>query len=332
MTASLRVLLERPAGLPMLLLWLSAGGVAAVTLWAGLPAEPALRDEVLYALRLPRLLVAALCGAVLAAGGAALQSLLRNPLAEPALLGVSAGGACAAAIALALFPALGIGVSALAFGLPLVAFAGAVLSVSLVLVVATRDGRMAVAELLLAGMVINLLAGALIGLLTYLAPDARLRGMVFWMLGSFSGLGWRDALPACLAMAAALLALWPVRGHLNLLSMGEIEAGRMGVPVASLKRRIVLVCALGAGAGVAVAGIIGFVGLLVPHFMRGWLGADYRHIVPASMLAGATLMMAADLLSRWLLYPAELPVGLLTTLLGGPLFIWMLARDGVRSA
>ncbi len=302
----------------------------AVSLFSGLPDDPALREVILYSVRLPRLLVACLSGAVLAGSGAALQSLLRNPLAEPALLGVSAGAAFAAVAALALAASLGIAASALVAVLPVAAFLGGMLVVMLVFVVSARNGRVDVSEVLLAGMAMNLLAGAGVGVLTYLAPEAELRGMVFWALGSLSGLNWREVIPAALGMLIALGLLLPMRRQLNLLAMGEVEAERLGIAVDRLKGGLVFACALGVGASVAVAGIIGFVGLLVPHLLRRLTGPDYHLLMPAAMLGGALLLCAADLLSRWVIYPAELPVGLLTTLLGGPMFLWLVARGAAR--
>lgn len=326
MTAVLQSLRSTPATFLLPFLAALLGLLSLVSLYAGLPADPQLREVILHSVRLPRWLVACLAGATLAGGGAALQALLRNPLAEPALLGVSAGAALAAVSLLVLASLGGVAALQLAPLLPLAAFLGGLLVVLFVLAVAGRRGRIDVTEVLLVGMAVNLLAGAGVGLLTYIAPAADLRGIVFWALGSLAGIGWRDAVPAALAMTAALLLLLPRRHQLNLLSMGESEAWRMGVPVGGLQRRLIAATALGVGAGVAVAGVIGFVGLLVPHLLRRIAGPDYRRLLPASMLGGAVLLCGADLLARLVIHPAELPVGLLTTLLGAPFFLWLVAR------
>ncbi len=314
--------------IPLLSVLLVAWSV--VSLFAGLPLDPALHDTILYSIRIPRWLAAGCVGASLAAGGVALQALLRNPLAEPALLGVSAGAALAAVCALALAGLLGAGGALIISALPLIAFAGGVGAVVLVLFLSFRNGQVDIATVLLVGMAVNLMAGALVGLLTYLAPTPELRGMVFWSMGSFAGVGWRETAPALVIMALALVMLWPVRPQLDVLALGEQEALRIGVDVPRLKRVLVLAVALGVGAGVAIAGVIAFVGLLVPHFVRRLVGPDHRLLLPACMLGGALLLGVADLLSRYLVYPAELPVGLLTTLLGGPCFIWLIARGRVR--
>ncbi len=313
---------------PVLLSLMVVWSVASLSI--GLPQDPALRDTILFSLRVPRWLAAGLVGATLAAGGAALQALLRNPLAEPALLGVSAGAALAAVMTLALAGLVGLSVSVVVPALPLIAFAGGVGTVLIVLSLSSRDGQVQIATVLLIGMSVNLLAGAIVGLLTYLAPAQELRGMVFWAMGSFAGISWREALPALLVMGFSLLLLWPARVQLNVLSFGEEEALRMGVDTVRVKRTLVLAVALGVGAGVAIAGMIAFVGLLVPHFMRRLVGPDYRVLLPTCMLGGALLLGTADLLARHVVYPAELPVGLLTTLLGGPCFIWLVAQGRVR--
>ena len=281
---------------------------------------------VLWNIRLPRVFFAVLVGASLGLAGALTQGLFRNPLADPGLLGVSAGAACAAALTLVVFSGfnLPMPVSWRLWLLPAAAFAGA-LGVCFTL---DRIARWvtpgSIAGLLLTGVALNALAAAVIGLCTYLATDEQLRSLSFWTLGSVAGGNW--ALVALLALAL-LLAGWRVRQlvrAMNALALGESAAAHVGVDVGHLRSQIIVLVALLAGFAVAWCGMIGFIGLIAPHLVRMWVGADQRQVVPLSMLLGGLLLLLADSLARTVAIPAEIPVGIFTALLGSPFFLLLL--------
>jgi iron complex transport system permease protein len=295
----------------------------------GLGATPdPVQETVLLAIRLPRAVLAVLVGAVLAVCGASLQGLFRNPLADPGLIGVSTGSALAAALAIVLGGSLlaSLSPAAAAWLLPGAAFVGGVATTFLVYAVAARDGRCDVATMLLAGVALNSIAGAAIGLLVFLSDDAQLRELNFWMLGSLSGITWERLLPALPFMLVPLVVLPGLGRHLNALLLGETEADHLGFDVENVKRVLIVLVALAVGAAVALTGVIGFVGLVVPHLVRLVLGPDHRALLPCAALLGAALLLLADLLARTLVLPAELPIGILTSCVGGPFFLWLLFR------
>lgn len=285
-------------------------------------ATPQTPDEtlwhtVLFDVRLPRVVFAAVCGGGLAIAGAAMQALFRNPLAEPGLVGVSAGGALGAVAAIVF--------GATAFGwIAGMAFCGSLAA----LFVAWQIGRRsrAVGGLLLAGVAINAVCGSLTALCTWVATDAQLRSLTFWNMGSLAGGNW--ALLAFLAPWTLLLSVLLLREWrgMNALLLGEREAGHLGFAIRGLQRRLTVLVALLVGPLVAACGTIGFVGLVVPHLVRIVLGAQHRILLPASILTGAIALVLADWLARIALSPAEVPVGIVTSLVGGPFFLWLLAR------
>lgn len=276
---------------------------------------------VLLAIRLPRVLLGVLVGASLALAGAAMQGLFRNPLADPGLLGVASGAALAAAIVLVL------GVPLISYWLlPAAAFIGSLAATLFVYSLATRGGRTQMATLLLAGIALSALAGAGVGLLTFLADDAQLRDLTFWTMGSLGGATWRALTAAAPFMLTAILVIPRFARALNLLLLGEAEARHLGIDVQMSKVALIFLSALAVGAAVSVAGIIGFVGLVVPHLVRLAVGPDHRLLLPASALLGASLLLVTDLLARTIAAPAELPLGVLTSLVGGPFFLWLLLR------
>lgn len=288
----------------------------------------AFRSMVLLEIRLPRVLLGLLVGAALAVCGAALQGLFRNPLADPGLIGVSTGAALAAAAAIVLREQMLEILSAglLPFLLPVCAFGGGLAATLLVYRIARREGRTDVATMLLAGIAVNAIAGAGIGFLIFVSNDQQLRDLNFWLLGSLGGATWHQiAVAAPLILLPTLLLLLFAR-RLDALLLGEREALHLGFPVEPMKRAIVVLVALAVGAAVAVTGVIGFVGLVVPHLIRLMIGPGHRLLLPASILLGAALMLAADLTARIIVLPAELPVGILTACIGGPFFLWLLVR------
>lgn len=279
-------------------------------------------------IRLPRTLMGVMVGATLALTGAVMQGLFRNPLADPGLIGVSSGAALGAALMIVLGAWLMTGLpdALLPFLTVAGAFVGGVVTTLLVYRLGQTAQGTSVASMLLAGIAIAAVSGALIGLLSYLADDRMLRTLVFWNMGSLGGASYERV--AVLAACCALI-WWRLPRQaraLNALLLGESEARHLGVDVERVKRELILLTALGVGACVAVAGLIGFVGLVVPHLVRLLLGPDHRQVLPASMLLGAALLLFADVVARLMIAPAELPIGILTSLLGGPFFLALLLR------
>lgn len=329
----------RPPGLaraPLLLGLLSAAGVGALllallagsvplgldALWQTLGghADPTTR-AVLLELRLPRALNALAVGGSLALAGALLQVLLHNPLADPYVLGVSGGAASGALLAVV----AGFGGAAMGGA----AWIGALAAIILVFTFGRSGGSWAPTRLLLTGVVLAAGWGALINLLLAVAPQQDLRGMLFWLMGDLSHS--RDPLPTLLLLGVALAATLPLARSLNLLARGELLAASLGVAPAGLRLHIYLTAALLTAAAVASGGSIGFVGLVVPHLLRLAVGSsDHRLLLPAAALGGGTLLLLADTLARTVVAPQQLPVGVVTALIGVPLFLLLLARGPAR--
>ncbi|WP_337159814.1 iron ABC transporter permease [Pseudomonas putida] len=282
---------------------------------------------ILGQIRLPRTLLGLAVGAVLALSGVTMQGLFRNPLADPGLVGVASGAALGAAVAIVGGSWLG-GIPEwfLPYLLSVSAFVGGLGVTALVYRLGRRDGQTSVATMLLAGIALTALAGSAVGLFTYLADDATLRTLTFWNLGSLNGASYERLWPLLLVTGA--VALWlPRRAQaLNALLLGESEARHLGIEVEALKRELVFCTALGVGAAVAAAGLIGFIGLVVPHLVRLLAGPDHRVLLPASLLAGGALLLFADLVARLALAPAELPIGIVTAFIGAPFFLFLLVR------
>ena len=283
--------------------------------------------QVIGQIRLPRLLMGMIAGAGLAIAGAVLQALFRNPMADPGLLGVSSGAALGAAAAIV----LGLSFAPLfaLFGnwlLLVMAFLGSFLSLSIVYRLARFNGRTDIATMLLAGVAVNAITGALIGLLSYLASDTQLRDIVFWSLGSLSVNDWSKLLIALIIVLPGCTLLLFYAKALNAHLLGESEARHLGFDVESIKKRLILLCALIVSVIVSMSGIIGFVGLIVPHLIRLIFGPDHRLLLPASALSGAILLVLGDVIARTLISPAEIPIGIITAVLGGPFFMALLIR------
>jgi iron complex transport system permease protein len=293
-----------------------------------LNGEPTQGALVLAQLRLPRVVFAVVVGAALGLAGALSQGVFRNPLAEPSLLGIPGGAICAVALMLTVLSAWagGLPASWRPFAVPLAALLGAWVMCGLLQGLARLLVPGAVAGLLLAGLALNALAMAVVGLCTYLATDEQLRNLSFWQLGSLALASWPivSVLGAAVAGVLVLSRRW---GHaLNALALGDAVAEQVGVPVARLRRGLVLALALLSGLAVAWCGLIGFIGLLAPHAARGLVGADARRVLPAAAWFGAVLLLLADTAARTLVVPAELPVGILTALLGAPVLFVLLKR------
>ncbi|RJX78694.1 iron ABC transporter permease [Pseudomonas sp. LS-2] len=284
-------------------------------------------ELILGQIRVPRTLLGLAVGAVLALSGVAMQGLFRNPLADPGLVGVSSGAALGAAIAIVAGASLGgIPESIEPYLLSIFAFAGGLIVTAIVYRLGRRDGQTSVGIMLLAGVAMTALAGSIIGLFTYLADDATLRTLTFWNLGTLNGASYARLWPLLL-VCVFVIGWLPRRAKaLNALLLGESEARHLGIEVERLKRELVLCIALGVGAAVAAAGLIGFVGLIVPHLVRLMAGPDHRIVLPASALAGASLLLFADVFARLVLAPAELPIGIVTAFIGAPFFLFLLVR------
>jgi iron complex transport system permease protein len=260
--------------------------------------------------------------------------MFRNPLAAPGLIGISSGAALAAVSVIVLGATVLQGFSQV-FGiytLPLAAFIGGTLTTLIIYRLSTVNGRTQVGTMLLAGVAINALAGAFIGLMTFLATDEQLRSITFWSLGSLGGATWRAVSMAAPLMLLPILIMPLLARPLNAMLLGEAAAGHLGINVETTKRLTILLAALAVGAAVSVSGTIGFIGLVVPHLIRLMAGPDHRYVLPGSALLGALLLLIADLLARTVAVPAEVPIGILTAVLGGPFFLWLLLKQRTHIA
>jgi iron complex transport system permease protein len=285
-------------------------------------------DTILFDIRLPRILLAIFVGAVLATTGAVMQGLFRNPLADPSLIGVSSGASVGAS--LMIVTAGGFIQGGALVGLSLVsigAFVGGFTATLLVYRLATSGMGTSVTTMLLAGIAIGALAGALNSLLSYFSDNDMLRQISLWQMGNLSGASWLKV-SIMGAVTILLMGLFPRDSRaLNALLLGESEARHLGINVQWVKRRLIVLTALGVGVSVAVAGLVGFVGLIMPHIIRLMIGPDHRWLIPASGLAGAILLVVADSLARVVVIPAELPTGILTAILGAPFFVALLLQQ-----
>ncbi len=318
--ALLVILLLALLGLASLVVALAAGSlpVSAADIGRALLGDTTgVAAEVVRELRLPRALAAFACGGLLALAGALMQVLLRNPLADPYVLGIS-GGASVGAL------------SAMLFGLPLLlvnggAFAGALAATLLVFGLARGDGSWTQTRLLLTGVIVAAGCGAAVALILSVAPENKLRGMLFWLMGDLSHAA--SPWPALAMLALGILAALPFSRDLNLLARGDLTARSLGVPVARLRGGVYVLAALATAAAVTTTGSVGFVGLIVPHLVRLAIGNDQRVLLPAAALAGGALLTLADTLARTVVAPQQLPVGVLTALIGVPVFLYLLTRS-----
>lgn len=291
-------------------------------LWNG--SDDALR-QIWLTIRLPRVLLALVIGGSLALAGCVMQGLFRNPLADPGLLGISSG----AALAVALWVVIPLSLPALIvlYAPMLAAFLGALAATVVIFLLSQQSGS-SLSRLLLVGIAINALCGAAVGVLSWVSNDTQLRQLSLWGMGSLGQAQWSTLLAVTSLMIPTVLIIWRLASTLNLLQLGDEEAHYLGVDVAVVQRILLLCSALLVAAAVAVSGVIGFVGLVVPHLVRMWLGSDHRGVIPGSVLAGAFLLLVADTVARTLVAPAEMPVGLLTSILGAPWFLWLIFRRG----
>ncbi|EGQ7682407.1 iron ABC transporter permease [Vibrio parahaemolyticus] len=284
---------------------------------------------VINEIRLPRTILCMFIGAILAICGVVMQGLFRNPLAEPGIIGVSAGAALGGAFAIVVFAEFSQNHPQLMnlAALPLFAFLGGALTTVLVYWLGTNKFGTSVTIMLLAGVAISALSGAAIGFLNFSADDQMLRDLTLWSMGSLAGANWAGIGLASVTLVVLLFWFHKKAMSLNALLLGESEARHLGVPVQKLKRQLILLSAVGVGVTVSICGAVGFIGLVIPHLGRMLAGPDHRTLLPISALLGALLLTCADMIARVLLAPAELPVGIVTALIGAPFFIYLLFQQ-----
>ncbi len=288
--------------------------------------EKTLNERIFTEIRLPRALLCVLVGASLAVGGGLMQALFRNPIVEPGLVGTSSGAAFGATLYFVLGATLKF--NAGQWTLPLAAGLGAVLSTSMVFLLSksSSNGRSSIVALLLTGLGVNALFMSGVGFMSYIARDPQARSITFWSLGNLSGANWESVEIVGVATLVCIIAAMRYAKQLNALMLGEDEAQLLGVSVKRLKMVVLLINVIMIATATAFVGIIGFIGLIVPHIFRILCGSDNRKLIPASALLGAILLTLADLLARMLLSPAELPIGIVTSVVGVPVFIFLLRR------
>lgn len=298
----------------------------------GSDSQAVLREQtVLFELRLPRTLLGAFVGAALAVAGAIMQGLFRNPLADPGLIGVSSGAALAAVATIALgnglalpwIKAFGI------YALPFAAFSGGLAATLVLVTVAGRHGQLMIGTLLLAGIAVAAFAESMTGLISYASDDRELRDLTLWRLGSLSGASWVKVLAISPFAIAIFAALPRLTRSLNGFLLGEAEAFHLGIDLEATKRLAIAITAAAVGAAVAVAGVVGFVGIVAPHMVRLLAGPDHRFVLPASALLGAIMILAADIVARMVVRPAELPLGIVMAAIGAPVFLHLVFRRGI---
>jgi iron complex transport system permease protein len=287
---------------------------------------PAHIDLIIHQVRLPRTLLCMLVGAILAISGVVMQGLFRNPLAEPGIIGVSAGAALGAALAIVSFSSMSTSYPIFMnfAAIPMFAFLGGALTTVIVYRLGTSQFGTSITVMLLAGVAISALSGAGIGYLNFIADDQMLRDLSLWSMGSLAGASWQDLLLAFLGLVILLTIFMKNAAGLNALLLGEAEAKHLGINVQSLKKRMIILSAIGIGITVSLSGMIGFIGLIIPHLGRMMTGPNHRTLLPLSALLGGLLLTCADMFARVAVSPAELPVGIVTAIIGAPFFLYLL--------
>jgi iron complex transport system permease protein len=288
-------------------------------------------EAIIWNVRVPRVLASVFVGCILSITGTAIQGVFRNPLADPSIIGISAGAALSAAVAIVLFQQIIFSFTIGGLGLlSVITFIGSFITAIIVFKISQHQKKTDVATMLLAGIAINAFAGAIMGFIIYLSDDSQLRTITFWTMGSLGGILWKHVLLLAICAIVAVVTFIGLGKSLNALALGESEANLIGVNTEKIKRKIVIVTALVIGVTVAFCGMIGFIGLVVPHIIRLVVGADHRFLIPASALGGSLLLIWADTLSRTIVAPAELPIGIITALIGAPLFLYLLIKQKTK--
>ena len=285
-----------------------------------------LGSTILYTIRMPRVMLAAFVGASLAISGACLQGLFRNPLADPGLIGVSAGAALGAAFAI-VFSSRFISLDFLGpYLIPFSAIIGSASVIIILFVITKGFGYDGVTYMLLAGIAVNAIAGVGIGVLTYISDDSELRSLTFWTMGSFGGVTWPLIMPAIVVILFSIVWIIGLSRKLDLIQLGDVEASRLGINIKKVRFGIIISSAVVVGISVALSGMIGFIGLVVPHLVRILGGVNHLYVLIGSALFGSILMVISDMMCRVIISPAELPVGLITSGLGSPFFLWLIFK------
>jgi len=285
-----------------------------------------LEKEVLLNIRAPRVALAIFVGAALGVAGATLQGLFRNPLADPGLIGVSAGGALGAVLSIVLLQTFSNDNNMGIFLIPSSAIFGSLTVIGIIYIITSGFNKSGIMYMLLVGIALNAIATVGIGFLTFISSDSQLRNITFWMMGSYGSANWILLLPAIFVISASTIILISISRKLDIMQLGEIEAYRVGVDIKKTKMIIIISTAIMIGASVSLSGIVGFIGLVVPHLVRLLGGANHRYLLLGSALMGVIISVNADLFSRIVIQPAEIPIGLATSALGAPFFLWLVLR------
>ena len=290
-----------------------------------------LSRTILFTIRMPRVMLAAFVGASLAISGACLQGLFRNPLADPGLIGVSAGAALGAAFAI-VFSSHFISLNFLGpYLIPFSAIIGSASVIIILFIITKGFGYDGVTYMLLAGIAVNAIAGVGIGLLTYISDDSELRSLTFWTMGSFGGITWPLIIPALVVILLSIIWIIGLSRKLDLIQLGDVEASRLGINIKKVRFGVIISSAVVVGISVALSGMIGFVGLVVPHLVRLLGGVNHLYVLIGSAIFGSILMVISDMMCRIIISPAELPVGLITSGLGSPFFLWLIFKMRAKS-
>ncbi len=290
-----------------------------------------LSRTILFTIRFPRVMLAAFVGAALAISGACLQGLFRNPLADPGLIGVSAGAALGAAFAI-VFSSHFISLNFLGpYLIPFSAIIGSASVIIILFIITKGFGYDGVTYMLLAGIAVNAIAGVGIGLLTYISDDSELRSLTFWTMGSFGGITWPLIIPALVVVLFSIIWIIGLSRKLDLIQLGDVEASRLGINIKKVRFGVIISSAIVVGISVALSGMIGFVGLVVPHLVRILGGVNHLYVLIGSAIFGSILMVISDMMCRIIISPAELPVGLITSGLGSPFFLWLIFKMRAKS-
>ena len=290
-----------------------------------------LSRTILFTIRMPRVMLAAFVGASLAISGACLQGLFRNPLADPGLIGVSAGAALGAAFAI-VFSSHFISLNFLGpYLIPFSAIIGSASVIIILFIITKGFGYDGVTYMLLAGIAVNAIAGVGIGLLTYISDDSELRSLTFWTMGSFGGITWPLIIPALVVILLSIIWIIGLSRKLDLIQLGDVEASRLGINIKKVRFGVIISSAVVVGISVALSGMIGFVGLVVPHLVRLLGGVNHLYVLIGSAIFGSILMVISDMMCRIIISPAELPVGLITSGLGSPFFLWLIFKMRSKS-
>ena len=285
-----------------------------------------IQESVLWDIRIPRIILGTLVGLALASAGAILQGLFRNPLVDPGFIGVSSGAAVGAMIAI-MFSSFIISQAydfLTPFILPILAIIGAFTTTMLIYRMSKVSQKTNIMAMLLAGIAINALAGSIIGLLVSISSDSELRSFTFWSLGGLDNGSWRISILSAIFILTSFLTIYRIRKQLDIFMLGDAEAHHLGINVESLKKKLIFIASIMVGISVSFCGMIGFIGLVTPHIIRLFIGPKHKYLIPGSALLGAILLIFSDLISKTVIAPAQLPVGVVTSIIGAPFFIWLI--------